>query len=359
MISIHTFELANEYTTKEFNRLLSCGYKNAKQNKNRLGKSTKYKQLDVRVDDSLAHQGITIEYHNGNFKKFIKLIVNPSEVLGGCDMKLWKANNTNTERLIEILKIHIDDYFNSEYKLNDFLLTRVEVTANLYVGKDNIPAYVNLMHKIGKVKKFSPKYSKSEYSTGRINKAHSFDLEGKSNNMGFTVYDKESDLSNKLNKAKTSDTKLKLKSKIKESKGILRIEVRLKKRKAIIAALQDITKETDISTVKEIKLVSRKCRDIFWSTFTTIIPNGDFYKLSDAEEIVNTSDLKKKQKEKMLRLLKLIPEKKSVYLALKELKVRDTDDVMDWFKELDLSPVTISTRGEVDYLRNLFDYLEA
>lgn len=197
MVSIHTFELTLETNKKNFNFLLSRAYKMAKQDKHRLGHSTRHTSNDVRVDDALASKGITVEYHNHEFRKTIRLRVNPSEALGGSDLKLWKPTTHNIEVLVEKLDEHIDDYFDSNYTLDDFILSRVEFTANLDVGKKSVPVYIRLMHKIGKVKGFSAKYSKPDYVSGGIKKEHSFDLEGKTNGIGFTIYDKAADLRGK------------------------------------------------------------------------------------------------------------------------------------------------------------------
>ncbi len=346
MISIHTLELTLETSSKEFNEFLSHAYKMAKKEKHRVGHSTRHTSTDVRVDDSLISYGITVEYHNCDFRKMIRFRVNPSEVLGGNDLKLWKPTDSNIDRLIRLLSIHIENYFDSDYGLNDLMLTRVEFTANLDVGKDNVSSYIELMHKIGKVKKFSKKYSNLDYATDRIEKEHSFDLEGKTNGIGFTVYDKEADL-----KKKGKD------GKAKKAKGMLRVEVRLKKRKALEKVLESSDCKTKMSTEKELKLIARKSKDIFMGTFVSIVPYGDFYRLKDAEERVKASNLKKHQKDKMLRLLRLIPQKKSLYLAMKELAVRDANTVLTWFASINTSPVTISKRADVDFLENMYSYL--
>ena len=59
----------------------------------------------------------------------------------------------------------------------------------------------------------------------------------------------------------------------------------------------------------------------------------------------------------MLRLLSQIPTKKSILLAQKALGARDIGDIMLEFQEINLSPVCISRRQEVDYLENLYVYL--
>lgn len=108
---------------------------------------------------------------------------------------------------------------------------------------------------------------------------------------------------------------------------------------------------------EELKLMAKKSREIFLDSFVDIVPYGDFYILKDAEELVGSSNFKNHQKTKMLRLLWLIPEKKSLYLALKELNVRNADVVLAWFADINVSPVTISKRADVDFLKNLYSYL--
>ena len=60
---------------------------------------------------------------------------------------------------------------------------------------------------------------------------------------------------------------------------------------------------------------------------------------------------------RMIRLVALIPEKKSLLLAQKELNYRRIDKVMDMFAAIDLSPVTLSKRHDVKYLENLYVYI--
>ena len=56
----------------------------------------------------------------------------------------------------------------------------------------------------------------------------------------------------------------------------------------------------------------------------------------------------------MLRLLALIPEKKSLYLAQKAMNCRDIEKVMEGFAKINLSPITINKRYGVKYLKNLY-----
>ena len=59
----------------------------------------------------------------------------------------------------------------------------------------------------------------------------------------------------------------------------------------------------------------------------------------------------------MLRLLVLIPEKKSLHLAQKAMGCRDVEKVMETFAKINLSPVTLSKRHNAKYLQNIYSYM--
>jgi len=61
---------------------------------------------------------------------------------------------------------------------------------------------------------------------------------------------------------------------------------------------------------------------------------------------------------RMLRLVALVPEKKSLLLAQKALNYRKVDDVMGAFAKINVSPITISKRHDVKYLKSLYAYLD-
>ena len=85
-------------------------------------------------------------------------------------------------------------------------------------------------------------------------------------------------------------------------------------------------------------------REIFLSVFTYIVPFGNHYKKKQTVQLIKDNIHKKVPREKMIRLVELIPKKKSLYLALKEMDDRNISKVMKMFVDLNLSPVTISKR---------------
>ena len=186
------------------------------------------------------------------------------------------------------------------------------------------------MQKIGKVKGFAPKY---DINDDHIVHSRSFDLKGNSNGVEFSVYDKEAE------------------SERKDAKGILRVEVRLAKPKAI----GNYTDET--VTSKRIESLASNSREIFLSIFTYIVPFGNHYKKKQAVQLIQENIHKKVPREKMIRLVELIPKKKSLYLAQKEMDDRNINKVMKMFVDLNLSPVTISKRHDIKFLKTLYCYL--
>jgi hypothetical protein len=325
--SPHTFELSLIINTNNFYKWKNKAFENA-EGKYRVY----YLEKNIISDEALKDKGIKIEYHDNTFKKKIKFIVNPTKLLGGNDVKkLWKPNNDNISKLLRKLKEYIDSYFDSKYKLNDFKLTRMDFTVNINVGdKKNVSAYIKVLQNIGKVKGFKPKYDKKDK---KIDHDLSFDLDGNSNGVEFTAYDKEGQ------------------SKQKEAKGILRLEVRLKKQKSI----SKYTDETVI--VKQIKKLAPNSRNIFLDFFTDIVPYGNYYKKKEAAKLVEDNISKQKHREKMLRLIELIPKKKSLYLTQKEMNDRNIDKIIEMFAEINVSPLTISKRQKISSLKNLYSYL--
>ena len=345
MISIHTFELSLELSPKQFNNTLSHGYKLAKEGRHRLGYSKH--SSDIRVDDIYAKYGIMIEYHDHDFKKSVNFRVNPSELLGGTDLKLWKPTNKNIGILTEKLNDFIYDYFEDDYTLDDFTLSRVEFTANLNVGTQNVSSYIHLMHKIGTPKGFSPKYTSKDYKKRGISKENSFDLENKRTHIEFSMYDKAADLLGKNKFSKATD-----------ASGILRAEVRLKKRKAVLEKLSELCDHDSLTTEEELQVLAVNSSNIFCEFFASIVPCGVHYQFKVAKEKILNSDLSSKKKEKMTKLIDLIPKKKSLYSSFKEFDYRDKEKMLNWFAKIDVSPLILSKRAPHKPLDNIYSCLQ-
>ena len=80
-------------------------------------------------------------------------------------------------------------------------------------------------------------------------------------------------------------------------------------------------------------------------------------KKDQAIEIIRSEVKDNTMKRKMLRLLVLIPEKKSLHLAQKTTGFRNVEKVMEAFAQINLSPVTLSKRHDVKHLESLHAYM--
>ena len=283
------------------------------------------------IDQSLSSKGITVIYRDSQYKKKIRLIVNTY---------LLVDDVSDIDRLIRKLDKRITEYFNGKYRIDDFVLSEINFVADMDVGtRANAMAYLKVLHRIGRVKGFLP----TRYECFDDNA--SFCLSGNSNGIEFLLYDLERAFMRQLKNANAEWKKLK------PIKGILRAEVRLMKPKAV----RSYTDADD--AFGQIADLLKDSRNIFWDTFTQIIPFGDFYKKDKAVEIIRKEVADSIMRRKMLRLLVLIPEKKSLHLAQKAMNCRNLEKIMDSFAKINLSPVTISKRQDVKYMENLYVYL--
>ena len=321
------FELSMTLDNENFQKVLNKAYRRTdylEENENEY------------IDRSLSSKGITAVFRDSQYKKKIKLIVDSRLIADG--------KKSDPDRLIRKLDKHMNVYFDCKYRLNDFVLSGAVLDANIDVhDHENVSAYLKVLRRIGKVKGYSP----ADYDC--FEDVDCFCLEGNSNHTAFWLYDLEGFLVHQLHN-EDIDRK-KLKSICGDAKGIIRTEVRLTKPRAVRAC----TNRDDISS--QIVELTEKRQEIFLDVFTHIIPFGDYYKKAGAEELIYKKVSDSVLRRRMLRLLELIPEKKSLYLAQKAMNCRDIEKVMEEFAKINVSPVTISKRHEVKCLENIYTYM--
>lgn len=316
------FELSMVLDDERFHKVLSHVYHKAD-----------CMEKEEYADQSLEEKGIVIIYRDSQYKKKIKLIVNAERLLNG--------NKSDSEKIVRKLNKQIREYFEYKYTLDDFCISGMRIAVDINVGTHNdVEAYLKVLRRIGRVKVFSPvRYECFENVDG-------FYLEGNSNGIDFMIYDLEGLYERQLNENNIG--RKNFKTAIKESKGTLRTEVRFTKTKTV----KIYADKEDISA--QIIILSEKCQDIFLEIFERIIPYGDFYKKSKAEEMIRTEIKDDRLRRRMLRLVALIPEKKSLYLAQKAMDCRNMEKIMKMFVKINLSPVTISKRQNIGHLTELY-----
>jgi len=293
------------------------------------------------VDESYISKGIGVEYHYDSRKKKIKMIVNPSALLKNGD-SLWKPTDKNATKLCDKLDQFMGMYCD-DCSLNDFRMTSVSLAADIEVGNPaRVSDYIKVLHNMGKIKGFSPiKYSKRG---GGINKDSAFVLVGNSVDIEFMAYSKDA-------MSGDDDTTSK-KLRMKHYNDVLRVEVRLTSHDAICKC----TDET--KTSKQLKGLSAISEDMFMAVFERIVPRGNYYKKNHAQKLIKDGIPDRRLREKMLRLLELIPAKKSLLLAQKALNIRDIHDIMKKFSDINVSPITLSKRQNINNLDSLYSFID-
>ena len=251
----------------------------------------------------------------------------------------------DSDKLIHKLDRCVHNYFGLKYSLNDFNLKRMILMADIDVSsREKVSAYIKVLQRIGKVKGFSPlNYDCLDDGIG-------FCLDGNSNGIQFLIYDLMGLLISQHRKTGTNHKKLK--HVMKKSEGVLRVEVRLTQQKTV----RHYTNEIDTS--KQLADILENSREIFLAAFVRVVPFGAFHKKDTAIKFIQKEVQDMTLRRRMLRLMALIPEKKSLLLAQKALSYRRIDDVMETFAKINVSPITISKRHDVKHLKCLYSYLD-
>ena len=320
------FELSMVLDSDHFQKIFRMAYN---------GSGYISKDGEEHIDTSLSSKGITVFYRDSQYKKKVRLIVNT---------RLLLDDASDTDKLLQKLDKRIRKYFNFKISVNDFTLSGMNLIADIDVGsRANVSDYLKVLQRVSKVKGFSPT------SYDGIDENGSFCLSGNSNAIDFLFYDLEQAVVGHL--LDNDEGHKKITSVSGHTQGILRAEVRLTKPKAV----RVYTNAED--TAGQIVELIKDRQQIFLDTFARVVPFGDFYKKDAAVEIIWKEVKDAIMRRRMLRLLTLIPEKKSLHLAQKAMNCRDVEKVMDAFAKINLSPVTISKRHDVKNLENLYSYL--
>ncbi|MBB5336440.1 hypothetical protein [Pectinatus brassicae] len=320
-------ELSMVLDNEKFHKLLT-----------RVCNQAEYLNDNKYIDQTLSSKGIVVTYQEKQYKKKVQITINSSVMLDG--------GNLDSGKLIHKLERCVHDYFGSKYNLKDFNLKKMILMADIDVSsREKVSAYIKVLQRIGKVKGFSPlNYDCLDDGIG-------FCLDGNSNGIQFLIYDLMGLLTSQHRKTGTNHKKLK--SIIKKSEGLLRAEVRLTQPKTV----RDYTDERDTS--KQLAVLLKNSQEMFLATFVRVVPFGAFHKKDTAIEIIQREVKDMTLRRRMLRLVALVPEKKSLLLAQKALNYRRIDDVMESFAKINVSPITISKRHDVKHLKSLYSYLDS
>ena len=322
------FEFSMVLDEKKFQKVLSMAHVNADEWD---------EEKEEYIDNSMADKGIIIRYRDSQYKKKVIIIYNLQ----------WKQldGTSKADKVVSNLDKFIREYFSHRYKLNDFKLSGMRLVNDIDVGQQEmVDEYLKVFRRIGKVKNFTVAELEN------LEKKQYFYLRGNSNSIMFLAYSMEAVIKGYYEEKGTGGKKAK--TAVREAEGSLRLEVRLDKPKAIRIYTEDI------DTAECMKELLEERQNVFMDVLSQVVPFGSVYKKDKAMEIIQKEVEDSVLRRKMMRLVMLIPEKKSLYLAQKTMSCsRDMDKIMKGFAKINLSPVTLSKRQDVKWLENIYAYI--
>ena len=270
------------------------------------------------VDNSKKHKGMIVAYHAEQYKKRISILF---------DLSILLPHSSTLESLPRKIRKRLRKYFRDQLAQLKFSLSSAFIAVNLNLGnRGTVEDYLTVLRRIGRVKGYTLK------SDCAIGGTPSFlHWIGNSNSTALRLCSLEDGNGT--------------------AQGILRAEVQLLKNKAVCKYIKATEPEEQM-----IELADNAER-IFLRVFATIVPYGVFLKQPDAVRLIQTTVLNARLRQKMWRLISLIPDKKSLLGGQKAVGCRDIRGLMDAFVDIDLSPVTIAKRHQCSQLPNLYDFL--
>lgn len=337
--SIHTIELRREYRTHiEFNKLLSHLYAMSR------GRFSIFQSEDnVWHAEMFKGKGIRVVLKKTKLGGYLKFIISLNDLLG-TDDKLSLIEPQHIQEALNSADAMLTGEFGEDFAINNLELSRVDYRINVNVGSsENVRAYINLLYRCDKRKGYKviglecPDFDSTKGYTARN------DIAG----TEISFYDKQKQLEQR--KYEESE----------RASGILRIELRLTK----IKAVKEHTKGCINNHERIIYCIGNSRREIL-GVVRQLIPDGDYYTMKKAREILEKSVKSQKLQDRMIEMLKLTKRLGSIRLAKKELRNIDSkikheyfNMMMEEFENIGVNPVVLDKKSVVSTLPGLFTFL--
>lgn len=217
-----------------------------------------------------------------------------------------------------------------------YKIGRIDYCVNIKVP--DAQKYMELIRRADKPKRFEIVQAYDPKSKRTKPFSDSYYLENKSVCINF--YNKKSQLIQVLGE----------KADITKAEGIIRFEIQCKKTK-----VNNLVKKYGIENcLYELTKSGLSIYNLLYY-YDKTIGCEDYYSLRKAREIIDQSGYKQKHKKQLVRVLKLIAQKRSVWKARDEYKngKKAFNEALKKIKKLHINPVTIPDNWKIDFLPNL------
>lgn len=337
--SIHTIELRREYRTRiEINQMLSRLYSMSR------GRFSIFQPEDnVWHAEMFKGKGIRVVIKKTKLSGYLKFIISLNDLLG-TDDKLSLIDPLHIQEALNTADAMLTGEFGEAFSINNLELSRVDYCINVNVeSSENVRAYINLLYRCDMRKGYKviglecPDFDTTKGYTARN------DIAG----TEISFYDKQK----QLEQRKYEDWE--------RASGILRIELRLTKSKAV----KEHTEGCINNHERIAYCIGNSHREIL-AVVRQLIPDGDYYTMKEARAIVKKSVKSQKLRERMLEMLKLTKKLGSIRLAKKELRNKDSkikheyfNMMMEEFENIGVNPVVLDKKSGVSTLTGLYTFL--
>lgn len=294
--------------------------------------------------DHFAELGVKLRIARCKGKPWgLYVIVHPTLILGDDDRSaLYQAKKSSYKTMVRLVDKMLDS-INVPCSLDDMKLYRADVTANtIFVHAKWVTEYIRIYKKSVilphyKLDWFREKEKKAKDC--KLANRHSYKQYCKS--AAFFVYNKTAQLEMI---DQFPDTLI--------GKRVLRLEIQLRRE-----ALKKWADNGELGSNWEIirGVFKRRKRIIEWYLDRTQ-PKGQYVRYKDAVDLINSTKLKKKTRDRMLYLLRKTSDKESLTSALKDLKATynltgsQCRNILNKFRNLGISPITLANHSNFDCL---------
>ena len=306
-----------------------------------------YKTMNFNVASCFGFNTISllkIKSENGNVFYWMDIKINPR----------WMFHKDNhpfvyiaSKKDLELSYKKIGQFL-KEAKINGidseaFYIQRADYCVNIDLeDRKRVKAYMRLMKKGAYPYKSERMMEYSEKGKREIPTRDSFTVY--TERFEFSVYDKYAQLSKEADKYSEEE--------IQEAEGMIRIELRVKRSK-----IRYDEKKTGCNSTLEFlfsadEIAERNIPRYLMKAYGS----GKFVKHEKAKKIIETSDCKKKSKNKMVEILEKVS--RGNLQEVKDSYGKDFPEYMKKFNELGISPITIEKRAPFSELENPLYYIE-
>ena len=333
--SLHTVELRKYVNLKTYSYLRVKYF-----NKTKDGKPAKEDDCET-YSHQFKGQGIVLFLKKEKYRWYLAVTLSLNSILGGRNSIELVRHEDITSAYHEADR-KISDRFGEDYSLGLFELWRVDFCVNLRVGSpDDVKEYIRLMYKTQKKKSFKVR----GLGNKSIIKSRSFTARKRSDTE-ISIYDKrEALLDWGYEEAE-------------QAAGILRIEPRLLNKRTVDLYAPDGDNADRIAHCAKIS------RNVITNFMEDFCMDADYYKLNEAERLIDERVDSRKMRERMKLMIKCTAELHGIKNAKKILVGSDKamshdyyNQMMDEFVRIGVNVVTLAKNREGKYMPSLFRYI--